>query len=76
MTGVGAFGAAVLLIVGALVDLFLFNATGWATIVVAGLALLFYLFALILSIAQLKTEKKAQARAYALLKENEMATDE
>ena len=72
----GPFAFIPLVLIGALVDLFLVNATGWATIVVAGLALLFYLFALILSIAQLKTEKKAQARAYALLKENEMATDD
>lgn len=72
----GPFAFIPLVLIGALVDLFLFNASGWVTIVVAGLALLFYIFALVLSIAQLKTEKKAQERAYALLKENEMATDD
>ena len=41
-----------------------------------GLGLLFYVYAIVLSVLTLKTEKKAQQRAYSILKNNHMATAE
>lgn len=72
----GPFAFIPLLIVGALIDVFLFNMSGWATIAVAALAIVFYALAFALSCMELKTEKKAQQRAYELLRENGMATEE
>ena len=65
-----------IVLVGALLDFFVFHTDGWVTIAVAALGLLFYLMTFVLSLMTLKTEKKAQERAYQLLRENEMATEE
>ncbi len=65
-----------ILLVGALLDYFIFQTNGWVTIAVAALGLLFYILTFVLSLMTLKTEKKAQERAYQLLRENEMATEE
>jgi Zn-dependent membrane protease YugP len=57
-------------------DYFFFNQSGICTYVLGGLGLLFYIYAIVLSVLTLKTEKKAQQRAYAILKSNHMATAE
>lgn len=66
-----------MVIVGALLDLFVFNsANGICTIILTSIGLAFYLLSFIMSILVLKTEKKAQKRAYEIMKEDGMATDE
>lgn len=72
----GPFAFIPLVAVGILVDILLFNSQGFVSIIVSVLAVLFYLFSLLLSVMTLKTEKKAQERAYELLRENSMATEE
>ena len=72
----GPFAFIPLLAVGVALDILVFNTTGVATIVCAGLGILFYVLSFILSIKVYKTEIKAQERAYIVLKEERLATDE
>lgn len=65
-----------MIVVGALLDYFVFSQNGVCTFVLGGLGLLFYVYAIVLSVLTLKTEKKAQERAYSVLKDNQMATEE
>lgn len=66
-----------MVIIGALLDLYIFKTqSGTYTIVFTAIALVFYLMSFIMSVQVLKTEKKAQQRAYKLMKENGMATAE
>ena len=65
-----------LIVIGVVVDIFLLNSQGWFLIALICIAMLFYLFSLILSILTLKTEKKAQQRAYELLRTGGMATEQ
>lgn len=71
----GPFAFIPLLTIGALLDYFLFNQTGHATIIFCGIALLFYIYSIVLSVVSLKTEKKAQEKAYSILKQENLATD-
>ncbi|MBR5773362.1 MAG: zinc metallopeptidase, partial [Clostridia bacterium] len=72
----GPFAFIPLIIIGGLLDYFLLNQSGICTALFGGLGVLFYAYAIILSVVTLKTEKKAQERAYVILKESNMATDE
>lgn len=73
----GPLACVPLVIIGAVLDLYVFHSSnGFYTILFTSIGFLFYLFAFIMSIKVLKTEKKAQERAYAILKEQGMATDE
>ena len=72
----GPFAFIPLLVIGVLLDLFVFNQTGIITLVLGGLGLLFYLYAIVLSALTLKTEKKAQEKAYKILEEKNLATTE
>ena len=65
-----------LILVGAALDYFVFNQNGLCTYVLGGLGLLFYVYAVVLSVLTLRTEKKAQERAYIYLQEKNMATEE
>ena len=65
-----------LILVGALLDYLVFNQNGICTYVLGSLGLLFYVYAIVLSVLTLKTEKKAQERAYIYLQETRMATEE
>ena len=66
-----------LIIIGAVLDILVLNSnTGTMTIIFSLIGLLFYLLSFIMSLKILKTEKKAQEKAYELLKKNNMATDE
>ena len=57
-----------LILIGVVIDLFVFNGdTGVFTLALGGLGFLFYAYSLVLSIVTLKTEKKAQNRAYEIL---------
>ena len=72
----GPFAFIPLVLVGAALDYFVFNQNGLCTYVLGGLGLLFYAYSIVLSVLTLKTEKKAQARAYTVLQTNHMATAE
>jgi Zn-dependent membrane protease YugP len=63
----GPFAFIPLITIGALLDYFVFNQTGIITLVLCGVALFLYVYAIVLSVLTLKTEKKAQARAYEIL---------
>ena len=72
----GPFAFIPLILVGAALDYFVFNQSGICTYVLGGLGLLFYVYAIVLAVLTLRTEKKAQERAYVYLQENRMATEE
>ena len=65
-----------LVIVGIVLDYFVFTQNGIWTFILGGLGLLFYIYSIVLAVATLKTEKKAQERAYSVMKDSAMATDE
>lgn len=65
-----------IVLVGVLLDIFIFGFTGVATVIAAVLGLLYYIAAFILSLKVLKTEIKAQNRSIELLKSYGMATEE
>ena len=54
----------------------MFNQSGVCTYALGALGLLFYVYAIVLTVLTLKTEKKAQESAYVYLSENGMATEE
>ena len=65
----GPFMFIPLILVGVVLDYFVFNGTsGLCTMALGALGLLFYVYSIVLSILTLKTEKKAQARAYDILR--------
>ena len=72
----GPYAFIPLIIVGVLLDYFVFNQSGVCTYVLGGLGLLFYVYSIVLSVLTLKTEKKAQQRAYSVLQSSHMATEE
>ena len=63
----GPFAFIPLILIGALLDLFVFGGSGVCTLVFGCLGLMFYVYAVVLSVVTLKTEKKAQERAYEIL---------
>lgn len=63
----GPFAFIPLIIVGIFLDYFVWNQNGLCVIVLGALGLLFYVYSIILSVMTLKTEKKAQERAYTIL---------
>lgn len=64
----GPFMFIPLILVGAALDYFVFNGTsGVCTMAFGILGLLFYVYSIVLSVLTLKTERKAQARAYEIL---------
>lgn len=71
----GPFAFIPLIVIGAVLDYFVFNQSGICVVICGGLGVLFYVYALVLSIITLKTEKKAQEKAYQILKDGNMLTD-
>ena len=63
----GPFAFIPLVLVGAAIDYFMFNGTGTCTLVLGAIGFLFYAYSIVLSVMTLKTEKKAQNRAYEIL---------
>ncbi len=72
----GPFAFIPLVLIGIALDFIVFNLTGVATIISAGVGLLLYVISFVLSIKVLKTEVKAQQLAMSILKKDNMATDE
>jgi Zn-dependent membrane protease YugP len=63
----GPFAFIPLLIIGGALDYFILNGSGICTFVLGTIGFLFYVYSVVLSILTLKTEKKAQNRAYEIL---------
>ena len=63
----GPFMFIPLVLVGIVLDYFVFNGTGVCTLALGALGLLFYVYSIVLSVLTLKTEKKAQNKAYEIL---------
>ena len=72
----GPFAFIPLILIGAILDLFVFNGNGVCTMLLGVVAILFYAYALVLSVMTLKTEKKAQQRAYEILERDYHITGE
>lgn len=72
----GPFAFIPLVLIGFVLDYFVFNQSGICVYVLGGLGLLFYVYAIVLSVLTLKTEKKAQQKAYEILKRDHLATNE
>ena len=65
-----------LIIIGVVIDILVFNNSGIVAAIAILLGLFFYAISFVFSIKVLKTEKKAQERAYSIVKESALATDE
>ena len=72
----GPFAFIPLITIGALLDYFVFNGSGTCTMVLGILGFLFYAYSIVLSVLTLKTEKKAQEKAYDILQNDYHVTDE
>ena len=73
----GPFAFIPLIFVGVALDFLVFDgASGTCTLVLGALGLLFYVYSIILSVSTLKTEKKAQARAYEILERDYSIIDD
>ena len=72
----GPFMFIPLITIGVLLDYFIFNMSGIPTLVLGGIGFLFYVYSVVLSVLTLKTEKKAQAKAYEILEAQGLATEE
>jgi Zn-dependent membrane protease YugP len=72
----GPFAFLPILVAGVLLDFFIFNQTGICVYVCCGIGLLLYTYSLIFSILTLKTERKAQDRAYQILRDDYGVTAE
>ena len=65
-----------LILIGALLDFFVFSGSGVCTLALGAIGLLFYVYSVVLSVLTLKTEKKAQNRAYEILERDYHVTDD
>ena len=66
-----------MVIIGALLDVVVLKSSGAACLIIcSALGLAFYLASFVMSLLVLKTEKKAQVRAYEIMKANGLATAE
>ena len=65
-----------LITVGAVLDYFVFSQSGICVYILGALGLLFYVYAIVLAVATLKAEKKAQAKAYEILKNDNLVTED
>ena len=72
----GPFMFIPLIAIGALLDYFMFNSTGVIIYVLGAIGFLFYVYAVVLTITTLKTEKKAQEKAYEILQRENLVTEE
>lgn len=73
---VGPLACIPLIIIGALLDVLVFNAAGTITMVATVVGLALYALAFIMSMLELKTEVKAQNRAYQIARECGIASEE
>lgn len=71
----GPFAFIPLIIVGGLLDYLMFNQSGICLLILGIVGFLFYVYAIVLSILTLKTEKKAQVKAYEILQNGNVITE-
>ena len=72
----GPFAFLPLVLVGALLDIFVFSGSGKCTFVLGMIGFLFYVYSVVLSVLTLKTERKAQQKAYDILEREYHLTEE
>lgn len=72
----GPYAFIPLLIVGLIIDILLFSGGGLVTILSGVLGLLFFILSYVCSFMELKTEKKAQAKALEIFEKNNLANEE
>ena len=72
----GPFAFIPLTLVGAALDYFVFSGSGTCTLILGAIGLLFYVYSVVLSVLTLKTEKKAQEKAYDILYKQYNVTQE
>jgi Zn-dependent membrane protease YugP len=72
----GPFAFVPLILIGAALDFFVFSGNGVCTLALGAIGLLFYVYSIVLSVLTLKTEKKAQNRAYDILARDYHVTDD
>lgn len=72
----GPFAFIPLILVGIALDYFVFSQNGLMVYLLGGLGLLFYVYAIVLTVMTLKTERKAQDRAYEILKQRNMVNEQ
>lgn len=63
----GPFAFIPLLLIGTAIDFFILNGSGVCTLVFGAIGFAFYAYSIVFSVMTLKTEKKAQQRAYGIL---------
>ena len=74
---IGPFAFIPLMLAGFALDVFVFNAeTGVWTLIFGTIGLLLYAYSVVLSVLTLKTEKKAQERAYDILRDDYRITED
>lgn len=71
----GPFMFIPLILIGALLDYFVFSQSGTCVYILGAAGFLFYVYAVVLSVSTLKTEKKAQEKAYEILSKEKLATE-
>lgn len=72
----GPFAFIPLLLIGLVLDLFVFGESGICTMALGIVAILFFAYSIVLSVMTLKTEKKAQERAYEILQSRNLITED
>ena len=72
----GPFAFIPLILIGGLLDFFVFNGSGICTLVLGAIGFMFYVYSIVLSVLTLKTEKKAQNRAYDILERDYHVTSD
>ena len=72
----GPFAFIPLILIGGVLDYFVFNGSGICTLVLGTIGLMFYVYSVVLSVLTLKTEKKAQSRAYEILQRDYLIKDD
>ena len=72
----GPFALVPLITVCALLDYFIFSQSGLLVYIFGGLGLLFYVLAVVLTVTTLKTERKAQDKAYEILEQSKLINEE
>jgi Zn-dependent membrane protease YugP len=72
----GPFAFIPLIVIGSVIDMLILNGNGICTLALAIVGVLLYAYSLVLSVLMLKTEKKAQNRAYEILEKDYHITDE
>ena len=65
-----------IIIIGVLLDIFLFNFSGVASVIAAVLGLALYVISFVMSLMVLKTEVKAQGKALEILEKDNLANEE